>query len=184
MGKMEPTSQLKHLLSAFVSFYLLVSAVSCDYKVHALNEPPIVIITQPTINAEYFQGEPVPFGGMCTDNEDGLIVDADAYAWTSDIDGELGVGDSFTLNDLSLGEHRITLTAKDHKGLSATSSVIIDIKPGERPELIVDCRANLSPDPIDREEFNLLYKTSKNFDCKNLSYYDLSGLNFSRVSLR
>jgi hypothetical protein len=46
--------------------------------------------------------------------------------WSSDRDGQLGTGGSLERSDLSVGEHRIVLTATDTGGLSGSAEVVIE----------------------------------------------------------
>jgi len=59
-----------------------------------------------------FEGDRVVLSGAGLD--DGIIS---GYTWTSSIDGELGVDETFTLSDLSPGEHVITLMVHDDLGV-------------------------------------------------------------------
>ena len=100
------------------------------------NQPPTASITAPTEGTEFVEGTPIAFQGLAADPEDGPLT-GDALVWTSDRDGQIGVGTSFTTT-LSAGDHTITLTATDSGGLSGTASVHIHgftagITGGEKP---------------------------------------------------
>ncbi len=56
-------------------------------------------------------------------------VPAHFLKWTSDLQGELGTGAEFTRDDLVLGDHTITLTARDDAGMTVEESVNITIAP-------------------------------------------------------
>lgn len=81
------------------------------------NQPPTATITQPANNASFVQGASVSFAGTGNDPETGALTGA-ALVWTSDRDGQIGTGTSFSKTTLSVGAHVITLTATDP--LSAT----------------------------------------------------------------
>ena len=66
-------------------------------------------------------GRPILLKGTAYDPEDGILSD-EALRWTSDRDGDLGVGRE-VLTPLSAGEHVITLTAVDGDGNRATVTV-------------------------------------------------------------
>jgi hypothetical protein len=51
--------------------------------------------------------------------------------WSSDIDGDLGVGYELVLQTLSVGQHKITLSVPDGLGGNAASSVAITVKSKE-----------------------------------------------------
>jgi hypothetical protein len=60
------------------------------------------------------------------DMEDGSLTDG-SLVWSSDRQGELGIGSSLALNTLEPGTHIITLTATDSYGISTQTSVLIHI---------------------------------------------------------
>ena len=60
----------------------------------------------------------IPFGDELT------------YSWSSDISGEIGVGQSLDLS-LPAGNHLITLTVTDKEGLSVTTTKEIEVEPVE-----------------------------------------------------
>jgi hypothetical protein len=93
--------------------------------------PPAVQIAEPGAGAEFTHGDPIAFSGSGSD-ADGLALTGGALVWTSDRDGEFGVGGGFSYAELSVGEHVITLTGADSYGLSATASIGITIvaRPG------------------------------------------------------
>jgi hypothetical protein len=66
-------------------------------------------------------GAPVLLKGAAYDPEDGVLPD-EALRWTSDRDGDLGVGGE-VLARLSAGAHVLTLTAVDGDGNRATAAV-------------------------------------------------------------
>ena len=88
--------------------------------------PPVVTLSNPLNGHNADFSDAISFSGSATDPEDGALTGA-ALVWTSDIDGELGTGESFTSNTLSAGAHTITLTATDSEGLSASESVTLNV---------------------------------------------------------
>ena len=78
------------------------------------NQLPVVTITAPnegndgwTVN----HGVSVDFAGTATDPEDGDLTAS--LAWTSDLDGSIGNGASFSTSTLSVGVHTITAAVTD-----------------------------------------------------------------------
>lgn len=93
----------------------------CSVTNSCPNQPPAVTISSPAANASVDEFQTVTFTGTATDPEDGALSGA-ALVWTSSIDGALGTGTSFTRNDLSSGDHVVTLTATDGDGRSGTAT--------------------------------------------------------------
>lgn len=91
------------------------------------NTPPTAKIRLPQPNASFTEGQSVTFSGAGTDVEDGTL-DGQALTWTSSLDGFLGQGAYFAVNYLSVGLHRITLTATDSQGATGTDTVTITVQ--------------------------------------------------------
>lgn len=79
------------------------------------NEPTVTVETPVSDGATYYAGQLVTLQGYGYDMEDGQLTGA-AFAWSSDIDGNLGSGKIVQPTDLSLGDHTIMLTATDSDG--------------------------------------------------------------------
>lgn len=73
-------------------------------------------------------GTTVTFSGSAVDVEDGPVSGA-ALAWTSNFDGPLGTGASFSTDGLAAGMHTVTLTATDSDGNEAKATVLVIVKP-------------------------------------------------------
>jgi hypothetical protein len=92
----------------------------------AQNQSPTAHITGPANNSSFVQGASVGFAGTGTDPEDGTLTGA-SLVWTSNHDGQIGTGTSFSTTTLSVGSHTITLTAKDSKGLTGTATITVNV---------------------------------------------------------
>jgi subtilisin family serine protease len=92
----------------------------------ATNTAPTAAISSPTNGANFVQGASVSFAGTGSDQEDGTLTGA-SLTWTSNIDGQIGTGTSFSKSNLSIGSHVITLTAKDAQGATGTATRSITI---------------------------------------------------------
>ncbi|MBA2244112.1 MAG: hypothetical protein H0W11_04090 [Gemmatimonadetes bacterium] len=108
------------------------------------NQPPVATITSPTSGATFTEGAEIDFAGSATDPEDGTLTGG-ALVWTSNRDGQIGTGTSFSRSDLSVGTHTITLTATDSEGATGTASVTIAVEaeeppppPNQPPEVEID----------------------------------------------
>lgn len=110
---------------------LVVSGSSCTGSwVGQWNLRPTATIYAPAEGASYRYGEVVEFSGGATDPEDGQLTGG-ALVWQSSLDDQIGTGESFSRDDLSLGNHRIVLTARDSDGWSGRDTVHIVIRPTE-----------------------------------------------------
>ena len=94
----------------------------------SISTSPTATITGPSDGSIYTEGDSISFSGSGSDAEDGTLS-ASSLVWTSDIDGEIGTGTSFTRDDLSVGTHTITLTATDSDGATGSDSVGITVNP-------------------------------------------------------
>jgi len=94
------------------------------------NNPPSVSISSPADSSTFDSEATILFEGIASDIEDG---DPTAnLAWTSDIDGQIGSGGSFSTT-LSDGNHTITASVTDSGGKtgSASKSITVGTPPPE-----------------------------------------------------
>jgi len=85
---------------------------------------PTVAIQSPVSGFSFPTGMSISFQGTATDTEDGNI--AASLVWTSNRDGQIGVGAGFT-KILSNGNHIITASLTDSGGNTASASVSISV---------------------------------------------------------
>jgi len=88
-----------------------------------VNTKPEVVITSPITASRFTLGEEISFTATVTDVHDNSTVIT--MVWASDRDGVIGSGLSLARNNLTAGEHTITVTATDSGGLSGTDNVQI-----------------------------------------------------------
>jgi hypothetical protein len=81
------------------------------------NFAPSLSVTSPAQGAGSDAGAPVSFIASANDPEDGDL--SAAITWESSLDGALGVGASFSRDDLSVGLHELTATVVDGEGAPA-----------------------------------------------------------------
>ena len=86
------------------------------------NTAPTVNITSPAAGISITQGSSLTFSGSATDAEDGNLTSK--IAWSSNIDGSLGVGIGFA-KILSAGSHVITAKVTDSTGATASDEVSV-----------------------------------------------------------
>ena len=89
------------------------------------NTAPTVTIDAPGDGHTVNQGDSVAFAGSATDLEDGDI--SASLAWTSNHDGTIGTGASFSTIELSVGVHTITATVTDSGASSASDTVDVTV---------------------------------------------------------
>lgn len=87
-------------------------------------KPPLVGITYPQPDAVFKPGRLIELIGLATDVEDGLLAD-NAFVWSSNRQGAIGIGRATTVSNLLSGLHTLTLTVTDSDGQSNTASVTI-----------------------------------------------------------
>jgi glucose/arabinose dehydrogenase len=115
--------------SALVRVILALSlAAGCKSSTEPRNDPPTAHITQPTGVLTVAESAAVIFKGNASDPEDGALSGA-SLAWSSNLNGALGTGDSIQITTLSAGNQVVTLTATDSKGITATATVSLTVTP-------------------------------------------------------
>ncbi len=100
------------------------SAVNASDPVYTAG-PPTISIDAPADGSVFTAVEQIIFIGTANDIEDGDI--GGSIAWSSDLDGQLGVGSSVTAGLLTEGMHVVTATVSDSGNLSATASISVRV---------------------------------------------------------
>jgi subtilisin family serine protease len=88
------------------------------------NNPPTVNITSPINGDSFSTGTSISFAGLASDTKDGNLTRS--LVWTSDLDGQIGTGDSFS-TVLSDGTHTITASVTDSGGLTGSAIITITV---------------------------------------------------------
>jgi subtilisin len=88
------------------------------------NDPPTVSIISPADGSTFDSGGTIVFEGTATDTEDGDLTAT--LVWTSNIDGQIGTGGSFSTT-LSDGTHTITASVTDSGGTTGSDSISITV---------------------------------------------------------
>ena len=91
------------------------------------DNPPVVTITGPATGLTFRQGEFIIFKGTATDTEDDNTALTASLAWSSDVDGPIGTGGSFSTSTLSVGTHIITAEATDSGGNTSSDTITLTI---------------------------------------------------------
>ncbi len=102
------------------------------------NQAPVVALQSPVDNSVRKEGVDITLTATAIDVEDGDV--SALVVWKSSRDGELGVGGSLTLNNLSVGVHAITASVVDSEGLPGEDviSVTIEQNVAVSPDLMVE----------------------------------------------
>ncbi len=95
----------------------------CNWKPQAV---PVVAIDSPATGTTLAYRSPVTFVGTAVDDQDGDL--SEAIFWSSDRDGILGVGQSYTTDELSRGFHQVTAEVTDSEGLSGFAFVELSVE--------------------------------------------------------
>ena len=110
--------------------------------------PPVSVnIITPSDGDHFDTGELIIFTGLAKDFIDGNL-EGDSLVWTSNIDGEIGSGLIVSRNDLSEGEHSITLTATNSQGETKTTTITITIGGSTTTTTVTDISGELEIDKI------------------------------------
>lgn len=70
---------------------------------------------------------PINFKGVANDPQDGMLP-PNQLVWTSDLEGQIGVGNDFNAPLTMVGTHTITLTATDMDNNEGTASIVLNMQ--------------------------------------------------------
>ena len=87
--------------------------------------PPVVTITAPSDDSSFVEGNNIIFNGTAIDDTDGDVTAS--LAWSSNVEGSIGTGASFSISTLSAGVHTITASATDAFDNLGTATIEITI---------------------------------------------------------
>jgi hypothetical protein len=99
------------------------SAVSITVN-SPVNNPPTVSTIAPANGASFNSGSAILFTGTASDPEDGDRTAS--LVWTSNLDGQIGTGGSFS-KVLRIGTHTITAQTTDIGGNTSTRSITVTV---------------------------------------------------------
>ena len=104
-----------------------MSRDSLPFSFQVPNAPPEAVITTAS-GDRYIADQLVLLDGVGFDLEDG-VLNGSSLTWSSTHDGRLGTGSRLNLeaNQLSEGQHTITLTARDSAGATTVESIMLTI---------------------------------------------------------
>jgi FtsP/CotA-like multicopper oxidase with cupredoxin domain len=118
------------------------------------NTPPVVTITAPADLSTFTVGDSVTFTGTAIDTEDGDI--SASLSWSSDVDGVIGSGGSFSTTTLSVGTHIITASVTDSGALPGSAFITITVSPPATMHIGAMANASVNSPPA-----SLLFWTAR-----------------------
>jgi len=95
-----------------------------------VNTAPIVEILAPPSGNTYYATQNIDFGVYVFDPDEDIFFPADRIVWTSNIDGQIGTGDTLHRTLPTPGLHTITVTATDTRDAVTTDSITLLIQSG------------------------------------------------------
>jgi parallel beta-helix repeat protein len=112
-----------------LTFYASDNESRCSYKIKVIitpiNDPPgPVEIVYPTNGTIIEYGMPLNFKAEC-DDPDIPYGDELTFIWTSNINGDLGIGKTLRGIVISVGEHEISITVVDNSGNSTSTNLTV-----------------------------------------------------------
>jgi hypothetical protein len=110
--------------------------------VHPVNDPPTVSIIAPVDGSTFAEGDSIGFTGTASDVEDGNL--SSSLSWSSNLDGSIGIGNSFSTSTLSVGAHTVTAVANDFGTLEGSDQITITVEDMTAPDTMMDSQP---PDP-------------------------------------
>jgi len=99
----------------------------CEDDNPAGPDSPSVTIAAPAPGSSLLEGSDLQLQGSAVDPQEGAIP-GDFLVWSSSIDGFLGLGETLTVPDPSVGIHTITLVAEDSKGNRGSANVSVAVE--------------------------------------------------------
>jgi len=91
------------------------------------NTAPTVTILSPPNGTSVIQGSSVTFTATALDTQDGSV--SANLAWTSNLQGQIGSGATFSFSGLTVGSHGITAAVTDSGGLPGSAVVVVTVQP-------------------------------------------------------
>jgi hypothetical protein len=113
-----------------------------------INQPPQVTIGAPADGHSIVAGAPITFTGSASDPEDGSL--GATIAWSSDRDGAIGAGTSFTTSALSVGSHGIQASVQDSEGLPAIAEIDLEVTPPST--VMIEQRIAATSDDVEEQD--------------------------------
>jgi hypothetical protein len=104
--------------------------------INAVNDPPTVSISAPADGSSFTEGDSISFTGTAGDVEDGNLTPS--LSWSSNLDGSIGTGISFSISTLSVGIHTVTTVVNDFGALVGSDQITITVEDTTAPDTTMD----------------------------------------------
>src|SRR5581483_10793526 len=130
-----------HTLTASIVDTAGLSATATTHVTILDDAPPVVAISSPTATL-FATGKAITFTATAIDTIDGDRTST--LTWSSNRDGAIGTGGSFTRSNLSVGVHTITASATDANGLVGTATLTLEVRDQPAPTVTITAPANNS----------------------------------------
>src|SRR5207249_1132421 len=128
-----------HTLTASITDTAGLSASATTHVTVLDDAPPVVTITAPTATL-FADGKPITFTATAIDTIDGDR--SSTITWTSNRDGAIGTGASFTASSLSIGVHTITASATDLANLAGMAQITLEVRHQAAPTVAITAPAD------------------------------------------
>lgn len=119
-------------MALFFSLFI----VSCETEDDSINEVPAIAITSPSNSDVFVNGDEITFTCSAFDKEDGESIGANVV-WTSDVDGSIGTGITFSVSTLSVATHKIVATLSDSENNVSSDTISISIRDANAPVVVI-----------------------------------------------
>jgi hypothetical protein len=96
-----------------------------DQVTITINAPPTVTISAPADGSTFNEGDWIVFHGSASDLEDGDLTTN--LSWSSNRNGHIGTGGSFSRTDLITGVHTIAASVMDSNDRLGTAQIVITV---------------------------------------------------------
>ena len=130
-------------------------AAAVMITVKAVNDPPTVNISAPAYGSSFSKDDSISFTGTASDVEDGNLTAS--LSWSSNLDGSIGTGNSFSTSILSVGTHTITAIVNDFGALEGSDQVVITVTDNDAPTLLSIVRADTNPSSGASVDFTMTF---------------------------
>ena len=116
------------LLGIIAVIFFVACGGSPEKDTETDSQSPNINILLPTDGSLYSENTTITLQVEVT-HPDGEIIPEDTIVWYSDRDGLLGSGSSLTVDNLSLGQHYISVEVQDQFQSTTRATVTITISP-------------------------------------------------------